>query len=64
MIDQAMPSLLFNEATYRNFHALAANKFHASHNVLLHLHELGELPGKVRAELTRGLATEGVAWRG
>jgi len=29
--------------TYSNFHALTANKLHATHNVLLHFHELGEL---------------------
>jgi hypothetical protein len=48
--------------TYSNFHALAANKFHASHNVLLHLHELGELLCKIWAELAGGLFAEGMAY--
>jgi hypothetical protein len=35
---------------YSNFHTLTANEFHAAHDVLLHLHELGELLCKIWAE--------------
>jgi len=41
-----------------DFHTLAANKLHAAHNVLLHLHKLGELLCKIWAELTGRLAAE------
>ena len=43
---------------YSNLHALAADELHGTHDVLLHLHELGELLRKVGAEGTgvNGLA--------
>ena len=43
---------------YSNLHALTANELHGAHDVLLHLHELGELLRKVGAEGTgvNGLA--------
>jgi hypothetical protein len=47
-----------NLETYSDFHALTTNKFHAAHNVLFHLHELGELLCEIWAELACGLATE------
>jgi hypothetical protein len=37
-------------------------QFHAAHNVLFHLHELGELLRKIRAELAGSLATESMAY--
>lgn len=40
-------------STYSNLHALATNELHGAHDVLLHLHELGELLGEVGAEGTR-----------
>lgn len=39
-------------STYRNLHTLTADELHGAHDVLLHLHELGELLGKVGAEST------------
>lgn len=48
--------------TYSNLHALASNKLHAAHYVLLHLDQLGELPGELGAELASGLSAEGMAW--
>lgn len=48
--------------TYCNFHALTTNKFHAAHNILLHLYELGELLCEIWAELTGGLVAESMAW--
>ena len=43
---------------YSNLHTLTANELHGAHDVLLHLHELGELLRKVGAEGTgvNGLA--------
>jgi hypothetical protein len=38
---------------YSNLHALTANQLHGTHDVLLHLHELGELLREIRAESTR-----------
>jgi hypothetical protein len=37
---------------YSNLHALTANELHGAHDVLLHLHELGELLRKIGAEST------------
>jgi hypothetical protein len=34
---------------YSNFHALSADELHAPHNVLLHLHQLGELLAQLGA---------------
>jgi hypothetical protein len=48
--------------TYSNFHALTADKFHASHNVLLHLHKLGKLLCEIRTELAGSLTTESMTW--
>ncbi len=47
--------------TYSDLHALTANKFHAAHNVLLHLHELGELLCEIWAELAGSLLAESMA---
>jgi hypothetical protein len=43
---------------YSDLHTLTANELHGAHDVLLHLHELGELLRKVGAEGTgvNGLA--------
>lgn len=43
---------------YSDLHALTANELHGAHDVLLHLHKLGELLRKVGAEGTgvNGLA--------
>jgi hypothetical protein len=43
---------------YSNLHTLTADELHGAHDVLLHLHELGELLRKVGAEGTgvNGLA--------
>lgn len=49
------------EVTHSNFHTLTTNKFHGAHDVLLHLHELGELLCEIWAELTGGLTTESMA---
>jgi hypothetical protein len=46
---------------YSDFHALATNKLHAAHNILLHLHELRELLRKLRAELAGSLAADSMA---
>jgi hypothetical protein len=52
------------DVTHSNFHALTTNQLHASHNVLLHLHELGELLCEIWAELAGGSVTESMAyWR-
>lgn len=37
---------------YSNLHALTANELHGTHDVLLHLHELGKLLRKIGAEGT------------
>jgi hypothetical protein len=50
------------DVTHSNFHALTANQLHASHNVLLHLHELGELLCEIWAELAGGSVTESMAY--
>ena len=47
--------------TYSDIHALLGDGLQASHNVLLHLHELGKLLGQVRAEGTTGIAAQGMA---
>jgi hypothetical protein len=47
--------------THSDLHALAADELHAPHHVLLHLDELRELLGEVRAPLACGLFTEGMA---
>ncbi len=53
----AIPGLAFvrfivacAQITYGNFHSLSAYELHASHHILLHLHQLGELFRKVRAK--------------
>jgi hypothetical protein len=43
---------------YSNLHALTANELHGTHDVLLHLHKLGELLRKVGAE---GTGVDGLA---
>ena len=43
---------------YSNLHALTTNELHGTHDVLLHLHELGELLRKVGAE---GTGVDGLA---
>jgi hypothetical protein len=43
---------------YSNLHALTANELHGAHDVLLHLHELGELLRKIGAE---GTGVDGLA---
>ena len=43
---------------YSNFHALTANQFHAAHDVLLHLDELGELLCEIWAEGAGGSLAE------
>lgn len=48
--------------TYGDIHALLGDGLQASHNVLLHLHELGELLGQVRAKGTTGIAAQGMAY--
>jgi hypothetical protein len=45
-------------STYSNLHALATDKLHGAHDVLLHLYELGELLCEVRAE---GARVDGLA---
>ncbi len=47
--------------THSNLHALPSHELHTTHNVLLHLYELGELLCEIGAELTGGLATERMA---
>jgi hypothetical protein len=49
-----------NEA-YSDFHTLTADKFHAAHDVLLHLDELGELLCEVGAEGAGGSLAESMA---
>jgi hypothetical protein len=48
---------------YSNLHALPGNKLHAAHDVLLHLHQLGELLRQIRSKSAGGLVTEGMAWK-
>lgn len=47
--------------TYSNLHALTSDKFHAAHDVLLHLDELGEFLGEVGTESTGRSFSEGMA---
>lgn len=44
--------------TYGNFHTLSADKFHAPHDVLLHLYERAELLRQLWAEGASGGFTE------
>lgn len=48
--------------TYGDIHALLSDSLEAAHDILLHLHELRELLGQVRAEGATGIATKGVSW--
>jgi hypothetical protein len=48
-------------STYSNFHALTGNSLQASHHVLLHLDQHGELLGQVGAKGTTGISAEGMA---
>jgi hypothetical protein len=43
---------------YSNLHSLPAHEFHASHDILLHLHELRKLLCKVGAECAGGRPAE------
>jgi hypothetical protein len=61
-MSESEPKFATKLITYSNFHALTANKLHASHNVLLHLHQLGELLCEVWAELAGGLLAESMAY--
>ena len=45
-------------STYSNLHTLATDQLHGAHDVLLHLHELGELLRKIGAE---GAGVDGLA---
>jgi len=47
---------------YSGLHALTANKFHAAHDVLLHLDELGELLGQIGTPCTGSGLPEVVTW--
>lgn len=47
---------------YRHLHPLSAHQFHATHDVLFHLHELRQLLGEIRAEGTGGLPAEGMPY--
>lgn len=47
--------------TYRDLHALTSYKFHAAHDVFLHLDELGEFLGEVGTEGTGRSFSEGMA---
>ena len=47
--------------TYSNFHSLSSDKLHAAHDILLHLHELGELLGQVWAKGASGRFAEGMS---
>lgn len=49
--------------TYSDFHALARDKLHTAHNVLLHLDKLRQLAGEIGAEGAGGVFTEGMACR-
>lgn len=48
--------------TYSDFHALPGDELHAAHDVLLHLDELRQLLGEIRAEGTGGILTEGMSY--
>lgn len=47
--------------TYSDIHALLGDSLEAAHDVLLHLDELGELLGQIRAKGTTGVAAESMA---
>lgn len=47
--------------TYCNFHTLLTDELHAAHNVLLHLHQLRKLLGKVWAERASSVLAESMA---
>lgn len=49
------------DKTYSNFHALASNKFHAAHDILLHLYELRKLLCEVWTKLACGISTESMS---
>ncbi len=47
--------------TYSDLHALSCDQLHTAHDVLLHLDQLRQLAGEVRAEGTGGIFTECMA---
>jgi hypothetical protein len=47
--------------TYSSFHTLSSDHFHATHDVLLHLNELRQLPSEIRSKGTGGILAEGMA---
>lgn len=59
------PAIIAKSSTYSDIHALPGNELHAAHDVLLHLDQLRQLPGKIGTKGTGGILTEGMAyWRG
>jgi hypothetical protein len=48
--------------TYSNFHSFTGNGLQASHHVLFHLDQRGELLGQVGAKGTACIATKGMAY--
>ena len=48
---------------YSDLHALPGNKFHAAHDVLLHLDQLRKLLRQIRSKCAGRLVAEGVAWK-
>ena len=47
---------------YSNLHALTANELHGAHDVLLHLHKLRQLLGKIGTESASGISAERVTF--
>lgn len=51
-----------NGTTYGNLHALLGHHLQAAHDVLLHLHELGQLLGEVGAEGAGRVPAQGMSY--
>ena len=47
---------------YSDFHSLSTDKFHAAHDVLLHLDQLRELLGQIWPKGTSSLLAKGMAY--
>ena len=61
--DVIVASLTPDGELLSDLHALTANKLHRAHNVLLHLDQLRQLLGEVRAECAGSRPAEVVPWR-
>ena len=50
-------------STYCDLHSLSADELHRAHDVLLHLHKLRQLLGKIGTESASGISAERVAYK-